>query len=404
MSVEEVLEAVTMDEEEYDLEEPMMEGSDDEFSVILGEEESDDDIDDETPAPPVLHSHTLSRSSTSVPDSPTLGHSSSPVPDSPTIGRSSSPVPDSPTPTQQSTGSPSPSSTAAPSLPTSWSSRLQSIVIEPFSTPVGPTTAIPESPLEVFQLFFGDDLVQVIVEESNRYAREVMGDEKYDTWRVITADEVKAYLGFSILMGIVQLPSLDDYWKRDPLLHYAPIADRISRDRFRDISRYLHFVDNSTLSPRDSPGYDRLGKIRPLINYFCTKFAELYNPHKEVAVDEAMIKFQGRSSLKQFMPLKPIKRGIKVWVLGDSNNGYFSKLEVYTGKGASAEKGLGTRVVKELTSELKGKNHHVFFDNFFTNHNLLADLVKDGIYSCGTARKDRRGFPEELKGAKLSKR
>ena len=38
---------------------------------------------------------------------------------------------------------------------------------------------------------------------SNRYAREVMGDEKYDTWRVITADEVKAYLGFSILMGIV---------------------------------------------------------------------------------------------------------------------------------------------------------------------------------------------------------
>ena len=51
MSVAEVLQAVTMDEEEYDLEEPMMEGSDDEFSVILGEEESDDDIDDETPAP-----------------------------------------------------------------------------------------------------------------------------------------------------------------------------------------------------------------------------------------------------------------------------------------------------------------------------------------------------------------
>lgn len=118
-----------------------------------------------------------------------------------------------------------------------------------------------------------------------------------------------------------------------------------------------------------------------------------------------MIKFQGRSSLKQYMPLKPVKRGIKVWVLADSRNGYFSKFEVYTGKGATAEKGLGMRVVKALTSELKGKNHHVFFDNYFTSHGLLADLVEDGIYSCGTARKDRREFPDALKGLKqLSKR
>ncbi len=40
-----------------------------------------------------------------------------------------------------------------------------------------------------------------------------------------------------------------------------------------------------------------------------------------------MIKFQGRSTLKQYMPLKPIKRGIKVWMLGESHNG---KLQVYT--------------------------------------------------------------------------
>jgi len=61
------------------------------------------------------------------------------------------------------------------------------------------------------------------------------------------------------------------------------------------------------------------------------------------------------------------------------------------------------QVVKALTSELKGKNHHVFFDNYFTSHDLLADLVEDGIYSCGTARKDWE-FPDDLKGVKqLSK-
>jgi len=108
-------------------------------------------------------------------------------------------------------------------------------------------------------------------------------------------------------MAIIHLPSIDDYWKRDPLMHYSPIADRISCDRFRELSRYLHFVDNNTLLPWDSAEYDRLGKVRPLIDHLSQKFKSLYEVNWEVAVDEAMIKFQGRSSLKQYMPLKPTK-------------------------------------------------------------------------------------------------
>ena len=165
-------------------------------------------------------------------------------------------------------------------------------------------------------MFFTDDLMKLMVTESNTYAEEVMGNEKFATWTKITVDEMKAFLGFSILMGLNQLPAVKDYWKSE-YLHYSPIADRIPRDRFLEISRYVHFVDNTTLQPRGSPGHDRLGKVRLVIDHLSAKFAEVYHPHKEVAVDEAMIKFQGRSSLKQYMPKKPIKRGIKVWVLGD---------------------------------------------------------------------------------------
>ena len=242
------------------------------------------------------------------------------------------------------------------------------------------------------------------MDESNRYALQVMGQERFDKWTQITLPELRAYMGFCILMGINRLPCIEDYWRRDPALHYAPIADRITRDRFRDISRYLHFVNNNTLVPQGSPGHDRLGKVRPVMDHLSAKFAELYNPHRETAVDEAMIKFQGRSSLKQYMPMKPIKRGIKVWVMADSHTGYFSKFQVYTGKGDSPEKGLGPRVVKSLTEPLKHKFHHVYFDNFFTSEQLLVDLEKDGIYACGTARKDRRGFPAALKQVKFKER
>ena len=54
-----------------------------------------------------------------------------------------------------------------------------------------------------------------------------MGEERYRDWKKITKEDVKAFLGFSILMGIDHLPSVDDYWSKDRLLHYAPTADRI---------------------------------------------------------------------------------------------------------------------------------------------------------------------------------
>ena len=71
-------------------------------------------------------------------------------------------------------------------------------------------------------------------------------------------EELRAYFGFMVLMGLVPLPAIDDYWRRDPLLHYSPIADRIPRKRFREIHRFFHFADNSTLLKHGDPGYDRL--------------------------------------------------------------------------------------------------------------------------------------------------
>ena len=146
-----------------------------------------------------------------------------------------------------------------------------------------------------------------------------------------------------------------------------------------------------------------LGKARPLLRKLQEKFSAVYTPGTNLAVDEAMIKFQGRSSVKQYMPKKP---GIKVWVLGDSSNGYFSRLDVYTGKktDGSTEHNLGAKVVKHLTQDFKNKWHTVFFGNFFTLKALICDLEAMKIYSCGTARKDRKEFPQQLKVAKLKER
>ena len=120
-------------------------------------------------------------------------------------------------------------------------------------------------------LWWHQHALSVVFHHPNRYAREVMGADKYTCWREITIEDLKAFVGFSIQMGVNGLPSLDDYWQLDKTLRYALIADRISRDRFRDISRHLHFVDNNTLAPRGTPNHDQLGKIRPLLNHITQK-------------------------------------------------------------------------------------------------------------------------------------
>ena len=134
------------------------------------------------------------------------------------------------------------------------------------------------------------------------------------------------------------------------------------------------------IAQRGKPGYDRLGKIRPVIDAVNKAFLEAYNPHCENSIDEAMIKFMGRSTIKQYLPLKPIKRGIKAWVRADTRNGMMCEVNVYTGKdGDQPEKNLDANDVKKLTSNTVGGNHHIYCDNYFTSTHLLDDLFKDDI-------------------------
>ena len=128
------------------------------------------------------------------------------------------------------------------------------------------------------------------------------------------------------------------------------------------------------------------------MNMVSERFLANYHSHCENSIDEAMVKFQGRSCLKQYMPAKPIKWGIKVWCRADAHNGYLCEYQVYTGRSEGVECGLGKRVVLDLSERLEGKKYHLYFDNFFTS-SLLRTLLDSGLYACGTARQTSREFP-----------
>ena len=124
------------------------------------------------------------------------------------------------------------------------------------------------------------------------------------------------------------------------------------------------------------------------------RFVALYHPSRECAIDEAMVPYKGRSTLKQYIPKKPKCKGLKVWMRADSNTGYVSQYQVYVGRETSAER---ARVIKDLSRSLVHKHYDLFCDNFFTSVGLFCELHKEGVYATGTLRADRRGFPSDLK-------
>jgi len=101
------------------------------------------------------------------------------------------------------------------------------------------------------------------------------------------------------------------------------------------------------------------------------------------------------------MPLKPVKRGYKVWCLADSETGFVIRFEVYTGKTtekAQDDHTLGEKVVLNLCSHANLDPWMVVaFDNSFTSVHLAQELYSQQLYSVGTVRSHRKGLPAMLK-------
>ena len=129
--------------------------------------------------------------------------------------------------------------TCVPLTITEWDSNLSPVDVRPFVQPTGLVGESTGDPGDFFALFFTPEIVRSIVAETNKYAALCLQGSS-TTWTT-DEEEIRAYFGFYILMGLVRLPEIRD--SNSDTFHYAPIADRISRKRFEEISRYLHFVD-----------------------------------------------------------------------------------------------------------------------------------------------------------------
>ena len=170
----------------------------------------------------------------------------------------------------------------------------------------------------------------------------------------------------------------------------------MSRDRFMILVLKLYFAH-----PEKPLSSSKSYYIDELIS--CLKYTFLKCRQNSVyqSIDESMTKFKGRSSLKQYMQLKPTKKVIKFWLRYHAGSGYIYDMNIYCGKETNSQENeesltLGERVVKLLASTIKQNDLYFVFYTFFTSVHLLETLNFPALDTCISNRKNMPATKDKL--------
>lgn len=123
------------------------------------------------------------------------------------------------------------------------------------------------NPIDYFNLLADDSFYELIILNSNNYAVEILAQSsgeqsRITSWKDITKEEFKIFLGLLFHMGTIRMNRINDYWKTNFLFNIPVFSTFMSRNRFLLILRAMHYNQNQETEQ------NKLAKITPLIDFF----------------------------------------------------------------------------------------------------------------------------------------
>ncbi|XP_068980971.1 piggyBac transposable element-derived protein 4-like [Bombus flavifrons] len=159
------------------------------------------------------------------------------------------------------------------------------------------TAYILSTSSDEYKLFLTDYILEMIVEETNKYAVQCMENSASSSrrhqlaWKPVTKDELNTFIGILLFMGVALLPEI-----------------RLTEDR--------------------------LYKLRNIVDAFVHTFKNTVKPGKNIVIDEIMVPWKGCLSFRQYIPGKRHKYGIKFYKLCLPEV-YTHNIHIYVGKNAT---------------------------------------------------------------------
>ncbi|PVH67313.1 hypothetical protein DL98DRAFT_443959 [Cadophora sp. DSE1049] len=195
--------------------------------------------------------------------------------------------------------------------------------LPPFSYTINlPAHVTPIDAWGIFQLFFPENQLQIICDNTNQRQEHVPfpdtpGARAWD-WKPMVLAEAYHYLGIRIYMGIHKEDCFEAYWK-PPTIAWPghPVRNIMALRRFQSLYKAFRLCTGDP----DHEFQAIFERLEPLNDHIRTVSQQLWSPGRDLAIDESMSRFQGGSLDILKIPGKPIEEGYKVWVLAQM--GYF---------------------------------------------------------------------------------
>ena len=238
-------------------------------------------------------------------------------------------------------------------------------------------------PIQLFETFFSTEIKEYIIDacRENGFTLEM--------------NDLNTFIGIVMLTSFKPRKSQRDYWSTDPYFSCPVVSSAMSRDNFETIKKNLKYAKVT-----DNDSNDKAWRVRQIMKIFQKNILSFGIWRSALSIDEMMAKSYARTSMKQFIRGKPVRFGLKFWGLCTAD-GYLLNFDLYCGKNSPVcdklgKCALGSRVVLNLLEPFFAKIaagkislYHLYFDNFFTNLDLVVHLNKLRLKCTGTIRENR---------------
>ncbi|GBP12955.1 PiggyBac transposable element-derived protein 4 [Eumeta japonica] len=226
------------------------------------------------------------------------------------------------------------------------------------------------SPLDIWQHFFTDSMLEKIVHHTNVKIREIRPNYQVSTCvQDLDIVELRAFIGFLFYTAIFK-ENHEHYTSRYSTDGTGREIYRciMSKNRFEVLLKTLRFDDSASRPVRRES--DASAPIIELFNSFIDQCQAVFAIGSCACIDEMLLAFRGKDS-----------------------DGLNLPREYQTLK-------KPTQAVMRLIPPIERSNRNINFDNWYTSIELIDSLKKKQLTGVGTLRKNQKEIPPEFLAAR----
>jgi hypothetical protein len=188
-------------------------------------------------------------------------------------------------------------------------------------------------------------------------------------FKEVSQEEMKTYLMIWIVMGLVKMPALANYWNGPTTMGGIFGNNFISKRMGRDRWKQIHACFSADLEW--------------LHAHLLDQFKKWWIPKEQVAVDETLVLFKGKYKYRQHIKGKPNATGLKIYALADLI-GFMWDFWIYQGSQSTTK-----NIVIDFVKKLPSKEYTIYCDSYYGSWELADELNGMGfkfLLSCAKNR------------------